>query len=148
MQDTTTLSTAGELVMRTIAMPSDTNARGDIFGGWVLSQMDLGGGVIAKGYSPTGRAVTISIETMTSINPIKVGDLVSCYAKVVHKGRTSMKIQIEAWTYDYITRESKPVTHGIFTYVAINDENKPIPIMEPHPVTKSILKHGGSDAHQ
>ena len=115
----------GELALQTIAMPRDANAYGDIFGGWVLSQMDLGGGIIAKSNSPTGRAVTVSIDSMSFINSIKVGDLVSCYAKLIHRGRTSMKIQIEAWTYSYISQETKHVTHGIFTYVAIDADGKP-----------------------
>ncbi|HRG63448.1 MAG: acyl-CoA thioesterase [Neisseriales bacterium] len=123
--DETKVEIDGELVMRTIAMPADTNSNGDIFGGWVLSQMDLGGGIIAKSNSPTGRAVTVSIDSMSFINSIKVGDLVSCYAKLIHRGRTSMKIQIEAWTYSYISQETKHVTHGIFTYVAIDADGKP-----------------------
>lgn len=123
--DETKIEADGELVMRTIAMPADTNSNGDIFGGWVLSQMDLGGGIIAKSNSPTGRAVTVSIDSMSFINSIKVGDLVSCYAKLIHRGRTSMKIQIEAWTYSYISQETKHVTHGIFTYVAIDADGKP-----------------------
>ena len=115
----------GELVMKTIAMPADTNANGDIFGGWVLSQMDLGGGIVAKAHSSTGRAVTVSIDSMAFINPVKVGDVVSCFAQLIHRGRTSMKIQIETWTYSYISKESKHVTHGIFTYVAIDENGKP-----------------------
>lgn len=119
------LPITGELVMKTIAMPADTNANGDIFGGWVLSQMDLGGGIVAKAHSSTGRAVTVSIDSMAFINPVKVGDVVSCFAQLIHRGRTSMKIQIETWTYSYISKESKHVTHGIFTYVAIDENGKP-----------------------
>ncbi|RTK98093.1 MAG: acyl-CoA thioesterase [Proteobacteria bacterium] len=118
----------GDLVMRTIAMPSDTNANGDIFGGWLLSQMDLGGGIVAKSNSTSGRAVTVSIDSMSFINPVKVGDMVSCYAELISHGRTSMKIQIEAWTYSYITREAKHVTSGIFTYVAIDEHGHPCPV--------------------
>jgi acyl-CoA thioesterase YciA len=122
---TSELPITGELVMKTIAMPADTNANGDIFGGWVLSQMDLGGGIVAKAHSSTGRAVTVSIDSMAFINPVKVGDVVSCFAQLIHRGRTSMKIQIETWTYSYISKESKHVTHGIFTYVAIDENGKP-----------------------
>ena len=122
---TSELPITGELVMKTIAMPADTNANGDIFGGWVLSQMDLGGVIVAKAHSSTGRAVTVSIDSMAFINPVKVGDVVSCFAKLIHRGRTSMKIQIETWTYSYISKESKHVTHGIFTYVAIDENGKP-----------------------
>ena len=122
---TSELPITGELVMKTIAMPADTNANGDIFGGWVLSQMDLGGGIVAKAHSSTGRAVTVSIDSMAFINPVKVGDVVSCFAQLIHRGRTSMKIQIETWTYSYISKESKHVTHGIFTYVAIDENGEP-----------------------
>lgn len=120
---------AGELVMKTVAMPGDTNANGDIFGGWVLAQMDLGGAVVAKCFSPSGRAVTVSIESMSFINPVKVGDLVSCYAKLIARGRTSMKVQIESWTFSYATRQIKRVTKGVFTYVAIDDEGIPVPLL-------------------
>ena len=118
--------TEGELVMRTLAMPSDTNANGDIFGGWVLSQMDLGGAIIAKSLSPTGRAATVSIDSMAFINPVKVGDLVSCYAHHIKRGRTSVKVQIETWTYCYVKNEIKKVTEGIFTYVAIDNNGRPV----------------------
>ncbi|MFN8770146.1 MAG: acyl-CoA thioesterase [Neisseriaceae bacterium] len=121
----------GELVIKTLAMPNDTNSNGDIFGGWVLSQMDIGGGIIAKSYSPSGRAVTVAIDRMEFINPIKVGQAVSCFANVTSLGNTSMHIAIETWVYDYETCESKIVTKGIFTYVAIGLDGRPIKIKHP-----------------
>lgn len=121
----------GELVIKTLAMPNDTNSNGDIFGGWVLSQMDIGAGIIAKGYSPSGRAVTVAIDRMEFINPIKVGQAVSCFAHVTHCGNTSMNIAMETWVYDYETHESKIVTRGIFTYVAIGLDGKPIKLKIP-----------------
>ncbi len=130
MQKDITIDVNKQLVMRTIAMPNDTNANGDIFGGWLLSQMDLGGGIIAKNHCISGRAVTVSIDSMSFINPVRVGDLVSCYAKLISHGRTSMKIEIEAWTYSYVIRESKHVTQGVFTYVAIDEYGKPCPVIE------------------
>lgn len=126
--DNAPLVPTGELVIKTLAMPQDTNSNGDIFGGWVLSQMDLGGGIISKIYSPSGRAATVAIDSMSFINPIKIGEMVSCYAKVVKFGNTSIKVAIETWVYDYLTRESKIVTTGIFTYVAIDENGKPISI--------------------
>ncbi len=120
----------GELVIQTIAMPGDTNSNGDIFGGWVLSQMDLGGAIIAKALSPFGRAVTVSINSMSFINPVKVGDLVVCYAKLLKRGRTSVEVELETWTYNYVSQESRPVTKGIFKYVAIDNFGKPVPIKE------------------
>jgi len=116
---------SGELVIKTLAMPSDTNSNGDIFGGWVLSQMDLGGGIIAKSHSPFGRAVTVAIDSMSFINAVHVGELVSCYASILEFGNTSMKINIETWVYNYIDHVFKIVTKGVFTYVAVNHEGKP-----------------------
>lgn len=121
----------GDLVIKTLAMPGDTNPNGDIFGGWVLSQMDLGGGIIAKSYSPSGRIVTVAIESMSFINPVKVGGVVSCYAKVIKFGRSSMKISIETWVFDYTEHTHKIVTTGVFTYVAVNEHGKPISINHP-----------------
>ena len=118
----------GELVIKTLAMPSDTNFNGDIFGGWVLSQMDLGAGMIAKTYSPSGRAATVAIEGMSFINPIAVGEIVSCYAKLIKLGTTSIKISIEAWVYNYSSQSSKIVTKGVFTFVAIDERGRPIPV--------------------
>ena len=119
----------GQLVIKTLAMPSDTNPNGDIFGGWVLSQMDLGGGIITKSHSPSGRIVTVAIDGMSFINPVRVGDVVSCYATILEFGRSSVKVSIETWVYNHITHTQKIVTKGIFTYVAINDLGKPISII-------------------
>jgi len=123
---------SGDLVIKTLAMPGDTNSNGDIFGGWVLSQMDLGGGIIAKTHSPSGRAVTVAVDGMSFINPVTVGEVVSCYAKVLKFGRTSMQIEIETWVYDYLTQDSKIVTRGIFTYVAVDSNGRPIVIYPAH----------------
>ena len=120
----------GELVMKSLAMPGDTNANGDIFGGWVLSQMDLGGAILAKNYSPHGRAATVAIESMSFINPVKVGSVVSTYASILHLGNTSIKVSVETWVYDYQTSESKIVTNGVFTYVSIDSDGKPARIVK------------------
>lgn len=121
----------GELVVRTLAMPGDANPKGDIFGGWVLSQMDIAGGLIAKQHAKGGRAVTVSIDGMSFKNPVKIGDMVSCYAKLVEHGRSSMKIKIETWTYCFDKEENKMVTNGVFTYVAIDENGKPCQIIKP-----------------
>ncbi len=120
----------GELVMKTLAMPGDTNANGDIFGGWVLSQMDLGGAILAKTYSPEGRAVTVAIESMAFINPVKVGSVVSTYAAIISLGNTSIRISVETWVYDYLTNISKIVTQGVFTYVSIDANGEPTKIIK------------------
>ena len=122
----------GDLCIRTLAMPADTNANGDIFGGWLLSQMDIGGGVAASKIAKT-RTVTVSIEAMNFRKPVYVGDLVSVHANLVRVGRTSVTIHLEAWILR--RKEMKPilVTDGNFTYVAIDEQGRPqiIPRGEP-----------------
>ena len=117
----------GDLCIRTLAMPADTNGNGDIFGGWLLSQMDIGGGVAASKIAKS-RSVTVSIDAMNFRKPVYVGDLVSVHANLVRVGRTSMTIHLEAWVVR--RNEMKPilVTDGNFTYVAIDDQGKPQPI--------------------
>ena len=117
----------GELVIRTIAMPADTNANGDIFGGWLLSQMDLGGAIYARNLSRS-RVTTVAIDAMIFITPVYVGDIVSCHATLMKVGRTSIRIEVEAWAQRAKGGEHVRVTHGTFTYVAINDEGRPHPV--------------------
>lgn len=110
----------GELATKTLAMPADTNPQGDIFGGWVLSQMDIAGGVVGRGITK-GRVVTVFVDGMTFHKPVFVGDVLSCFAKLVKIGNTSMTLKIEAW----VERDFKSfkVTEGTFVYVAV-DENR------------------------
>lgn len=117
----------GDLTVRTIAMPRDTNANGDIFGGWVLSQMDQAGG-IAGVERAQGRVVTIAVDAMTFIRPVKVGDVLCVYTQVESVGRTSMKIHIEAWARRFRTHTREKVTDATFTFVAINEEGRPRPV--------------------
>lgn len=126
----TSLAPVGEIVIRTIAMPADTNANGDMFGGWLMSQMDLGGAVLAY-QEARSRVVTVSVETMNFVAPVRVGDLVTCYARLVKIGRTSLKIDVEAWATSHRTGELKRVTEGVFTYVAIDDQGQPHPVHRP-----------------
>ena len=114
----------GELVIRTIAMPADTNPNGDIFGGWIMSQMDLGSGILAAKMAKT-RVVTVAIEGMSFLQPVQVGDTVACYAWVEKIGRTSMTIPVEVWVQRYMTGEEVLVTQGVFTYVAVDRDGKP-----------------------
>ena len=123
-------SPSGDLVIQTLAMPSDTNANGDVFGGWLVSQMDLGAGIAARQVA-NSRVVTVKIDTMTFIKPVYVGDIVSCYAQLQRVGRTSMTFQLEVW----VTRTSKQcahvheqVTSGCFTFVAVHSNDKPYPV--------------------
>lgn len=117
----------GELTVRLVAMPADTNANGDIFGGWVLSQMDQAGG-IAGVERAQGRVVTIAIDAMTFLRPVKVGDVLSVYTSVDHVGRTSMKIHIEAWARRFRTHIREKVTDAYFTFVAIDEAGRPRPV--------------------
>lgn len=110
----------GELSLQVIPMPADTNWNGDVFGGWLVSQMDLAGAVLARRLSK-GRVATISINNMVFQVPVKVGEVLACYSRIVKKGTTSMQVQVDVWESNDI---EKPVlvTHGIFTYVAINEQ--------------------------
>src|SRR5213075_3419639 len=117
----------GELVIRTIAMPADTNPSGDIFGGWVISQMDLGSGILAA-KTAQARVVTAAMEGMSFLQPVRVGDTVRCYAHVEKIGRTSMTIPVDVWVTRYMTGEELRVTHGVSTLVAVDESGKPIPV--------------------
>jgi acyl-CoA thioesterase YciA len=122
-------SPRGTLTVRTIAMPADTNANGDIFGGWVMSRMDQAGG-IAGVERARGRVVTVAVEAMTFIGPMKVGDVLCVYTEVESVGRTSMKIHIEAWAKRFMTGVRDKVTDATFTFVAVDDAGNPRPIPE------------------
>ncbi len=117
----------GEIVILTIAMPSDTNPHGDIFGGWLMSQMDLGSGILAAKIAKA-RVVTVAIEGMSFLHPVRVGDTVACYAWVERIGRTSMVIPVEVWVQRYMEGRQLRVTRGVFTYVAVDPEGRPIPV--------------------
>jgi acyl-CoA thioesterase YciA len=117
----------GDLTVRLMAMPADTNANGDIFGGWVLSQMDQAGGIAAVERAK-GRVVTIAVEAMTFIRPVKVGDVLCVYTSLDRVGRTSMKIHVEAWARRFITHVREKVTDADFTFVAIDENGRPRPV--------------------
>jgi acyl-CoA thioesterase YciA len=115
------------LVIQTIAMPKDTNRDGDIFGGWLVAQMDLGSAILAAKVAKA-RVVTVAIEGMAFLQPVRVGDTVACYARVEKIGRTSMTIPVEVWAHRYMSGEEIRVTRAVFIYVAVNAEGKPIPV--------------------
>lgn len=117
----------GQLTVRTIAMPADTNANGDIFGGWVMSRMDQAGGIAAVERAE-GRAVTIAVEAMTFIQPVRVGDVLEVFTEIESIGRTSMRIHIEAWARRFRQNLRDKVTDATFTFVAIDDNGRPRPI--------------------
>jgi acyl-CoA thioesterase YciA len=119
----------GELTIQTLAMPADTNANGDIFGGWLVSQMDLAAGVLAKKIS-SGRAATVAINSMAFLRPVHVGDVVSCHAQLMKRGKTSMTIDVEVWVMRSESGERYQVTAGTFVFVAIDKQGKPRQIAE------------------
>ncbi|SRR5579871_1666707 len=114
----------GDLCIRTLAMPADTNQNGDIFGGWLLGQMDLAGGIFAA-KAAKSRTVTVAIDAMNFRKPVFVGDVVSVHANLVRVGRTSITVHLEAWVLRRRETQSILVTDGNFTYVAIDDQGKP-----------------------
>lgn len=117
----------GELSIRTMAMPADTNQNGDIFGGWLLSQMDIAGGVYAAKVAQS-RVVTVSVDAMMFRKPVFVGDVVSVFADTVRVGRTSLTVRVEAWVMRRNENVALLVTDGNFTYVAIDDHGRPQPV--------------------
>ncbi|MAF47758.1 MAG: acyl-CoA thioesterase [Rhodospirillaceae bacterium] len=120
----------GEVAIMTVAMPADANPAGDIFGGWLLAQMDIAGGVAASARAK-GRTATIAVQEMEFHKPVKVGDRISCYTEIIRVGRTSISVGIEAWSTNHY-RQTGPtkVTEGVFTYVAIDKDGKPRPVPE------------------
>ncbi|UZI60106.1 acyl-CoA thioester hydrolase YciA (plasmid) [Klebsiella pneumoniae] len=127
---TTDLAPKGEMVLRTLAMPADTNASGDIFGGWLMSQMDIGGAIMAKEIAQ-GRVVTVRVDGMTFLRPVAVGDVVCCLPRCVKRGNTSVTINIEVGVKKV---SSEPIgqrykaTEALFIYVAVDNQGKPRPL--------------------
>ena len=117
----------GEPAVRTLAMPADTNPSGDIFGGWVLAQMDLAAGIVAA-QRAHGRVATAALDGMSFHKPIYVGDLVSCYARVDRVGRSSMTVLVDTFVLRGRTGDEVKVTSGRFTLVAIDDQGRPRPV--------------------
>ncbi|MCX8961301.1 acyl-CoA thioester hydrolase YciA [Erwinia psidii] len=120
----------GEMVLRTLAMPADTNANGDIFGGWLMSQMDIGGAILAKEIAG-GRVVTVRVDGMTFLKPVAVGDVVSCYARCIRTGSSSVTINVEVWIKKV---SSEPIglryctTEAVFIYVAVDQQGESRPL--------------------
>ncbi|MEK1947509.1 MAG: acyl-CoA thioesterase [Ensifer adhaerens] len=119
----------GELTLRTLAMPADANAAGDIFGGWVMTQMDLSCGIRAAERA-RGRVVTAAVKEMAFALPIKIGDTLCIYTDVVKVGRTSMTLKVEAWAQRYLSHLMEKVTDAIFVMVALDENGKPKAVPE------------------
>ncbi|OAP42680.1 acyl-CoA thioesterase [Sinorhizobium glycinis] len=117
----------GELTLRTLAMPGDANAAGDIFGGWVMAQMDLSCGIRAAERA-RGRVVTAAVREMAFALPVKIGDTLCIYTDIVKVGRTSMTLKVEAWAQRYLSHVMEKVTDAIFVMVALDGSGKPTPV--------------------
>lgn len=117
----------GELAIRVVAMPANTNPNGDIFGGWVVSHMDIAGMSLAKQHT-RNRVTTVAIESMTFLAPVHVGDFICCYVDLIKKGRTSITIKVETWAIGAGDEHYRQVTEGVFTFVSIDDAGRPTPL--------------------
>ena len=118
----------GALILRTLAMPADTNANGDIFGGWIMSQMDMAGAILAKEVA-RGRTVTVAVDAMKFLRPVSVGDVVCCYGEVTKIGTTSITLHLEVWVKPVLREVESPetrfkVTEANFTFVAVDEDGK------------------------
>ena len=117
----------GEQAVRTLAMPADTNPSGDVFGGWLMSLMDVAGGIAAGGLAQ-GRVATVAATDMAFLRPVKVGDVVCCYTDLARKGRTSMTFRVEAWVLRQRLGDRIKVTSADFTNVALDGDSRPRPL--------------------
>lgn len=117
----------GELAIRIVAMPANTNPNGDIFGGWVVSLMDLAGMSLASKHTKN-RVTTVAIDAMTFIAPVHVGDFVCCYVDLLKTGRTSLTLKVQAWSVSPGDTNRRQVTEGIFTFVSIDENGRPTPL--------------------
>ncbi|WP_372000371.1 acyl-CoA thioesterase [Tistrella mobilis] len=120
----------GAAELRTVAMPADANPAGDIFGGWVMSQMDIAGGIAAGQYT-RGRVVTAAVDAMSFLKPVRIGDVVSVYCSLTSRGRSSLRLHLETWVTRRRTSLEDPieelVTEAVFTFVAVDAEGRPRP---------------------
>lgn len=124
---TVTTGMRGELTLRTLAMPGDANAAGDIFGGWVMAQMDLACGIRAAERA-RGRVVTAAVQEMSFAMPVKIGDTLCVYTDVIRVGRTSITLLVEVWAQRYLSDTMEKVTQATFVMVALDGDGKPKPV--------------------
>jgi acyl-CoA thioesterase YciA len=119
----------GELVLQTITMPADTNPFGDIFGGWLMSQMDIAGAIHANQIAK-GRVTTVAVGSMKFIRPVPVGTVISCYTRTLRIGNTSVRVEVEVWIKDFLTHQQSLVTEGEYIYVAIDEQGNKRAILQ------------------
>ena len=127
-------SPSGTLTLQTITMPSDTNPFGDIFGGWVMAQMDIAGAIHANEIAQ-GRVTTVAVGSMRFLRPVPVGAIISCYTSTLRIGNTSIRVQVEVWIKDFLTHQITQVTQGEYIYVAIDEQGHKRPVLRQKPQT-------------
>jgi acyl-CoA thioesterase YciA len=127
----------GELASRVLAMPTDTNPKGDIFGGWIMSLMDMAGKMSATTVA-NGRVVTVAVDRIVFRQPVRVGDVVCCYTEIVATGRSSITLSIEVWVMRQGKGERLKVTDATFTFVAVDEEGRPRPLPQALPPSSSL----------
>lgn len=123
------------LALRTIAMPRDTNAAGDMFGGWMVAQMDLAGASFAR-FCTNKRVVTVAIDSLTFHKAVGVGDEITCYTEIIRIGKTSITVKVEAWVRKALKQETAKVTEGTLTFVALGEDKKPTEISKEQALEK------------
>ncbi|HTF97624.1 MAG TPA: acyl-CoA thioesterase [Cellvibrio sp.] len=122
-------SPTGSLTLQTITMPADTNPFGDIFGGWLMSQMDIAGAIHANEVA-LGRVTTVAVGSMEFIRPVPVGTVISCYTSTLRIGNTSIRVKVEVWIKDFLTQNICLVTQGEYIYVAIDEQGQKRPVLK------------------
>ena len=135
----------GELAVRLLAMPADTNPAGDIFGGYIMSLMDVAGGITA-GSVAQGRVATVAVTDMAFLRPVKVGDVICCYTDVARVGRTSLTLLVEVWVLRQRQGDLIKVTSAEFTFVALDETGGPRPIPQPAEAGREGLAQPSSSA--
>lgn len=121
-------SPTGTLTLQTITMPADTNPFGDIFGGWVMAQMDIAGAIHANEMAH-GRVTTVAVGSMVFMRPVPVGAVISCYTSTLRIGNTSIRVKVEVWIKDFLTQQISQVTQGEYVYVAIDETGQKRPVL-------------------
>jgi len=122
-------SPTGTLTLQTITMPADTNPFGDIFGGWVMAQMDIAGAIHANEVA-YGRVTTVAVGSMVFMRPVPVGAVISCYTSTLRIGNTSIRVKVEVWIKDFLTQQISQVTQGEYVYVAIDEAGQKRPVLQ------------------
>ncbi len=123
----------GNLTLQTITMPADTNPFGDIFGGWVMAQMDIAGAIHANEVAH-GRVTTVAVGSMVFIRPVPVGAVISCYTSTLRIGNTSIRVKVEVWIKDFLTHHIIQVTQGEYVYVALDEHGRKRPVLKHSPI--------------